>query len=566
MMRRWALLGLGLLGLAGARVEAEAKDVWLHAQTEHFDVYAATGEREAAEIVGDLELFRSAVVDELGESMGNRARVRIVLWDREWDFEAFKPIPPEEDADPLDEDGLWKRYERELRWRTVGAGNPNRTMSTLRTLVGPPRLQRKIGWVGHGVDGGNQDLDVRYGADEDVSWIALSGERRWEHTARAMRWPYVKLHLDQQRKPLPLWYEDGVAAILREFRVVGDDYALGSWSSSRGSFLVAMRQLTAWPDFFQQSAGDEVFELPGARYAYASQAWLLLQHARFNRKDDTRLAEALQAALDDPRLKGGDVGDRVFAQAEIAPEELTEALEKLLRRQRSREVYRRLGAKVELDFRVMAETEVETLLEDMKVRLRRDPETVAALRERLEANAQDRRALSLLGLYALDEAELGAAETYWERAVLAGSEVSAHLRLAPQLAVEGRWHVLEFGDWTEADAARLPEWRMRLRSILATDPTDESAIEVLAWVEALAADVDAENVALVEGRLAGMGWSDLTEVALLHLQLRREADNAEARAKLEAYAHYADELLATVAGELWQMHQNKTPAEVAGVE
>ncbi len=531
---------------------------WLRIRTPHFELLTSAGKSEAVEILEGLESYCTVLEERLGHTPATRRPIRIVLFDREWDLDPYKPVSEPEESSQSTGENLWQKYERELEWMGAKQREYGRVMRALPTSSGPTRLHRQIVWNPLYSGGPGRDLDYFTFIDEDSATVVLSGDRRWERTERLLRWPCARIHLARLRRPLPLWYQDGLVALLAQVRVLKDEYAFGAWDGSRGDFLEALDALAPWEDFLRRTEEDEIFAVPGVRYAHTAQAWLFLQYAHYDQGRKFGGADAIEAILRSWGRGNDDVAEVFVRETGQSLAGIDDAMQRMLRRKRSREEFHPLAKRGKVEAANMVTvpaSELETLFMELRVRLTRDPEMRDVLKARLADNEQDVAALTLLGWQARQDGEVQQAAAWWQRAVEAGSTVSAQLRAQPQAVIEEKWSSGDFATWTGGEKARVDRWRAQLIKILELDPSDESAVEVLAWVEAFAESPNEVNLHRIRARLPQLAWPDRTQLALAHLRLRADALDAEARETVTHLRTGRGDYVSGVALALMQLHE-----------
>ena len=87
--QRW--IGWALLALVAA-LPASAKELWLYARTDHFEIYSSASERQSRQLLGDLEEFRTGFRSMFSLAMTGETPVTVVLFGSRAGFENYEPL------------------------------------------------------------------------------------------------------------------------------------------------------------------------------------------------------------------------------------------------------------------------------------------------------------------------------------------------------------------------------------------------------------------------------------------------------------------------------------------
>ncbi len=500
------------------------KETWRYARTPHFEVYSAASPRETESIIGDVELFNLALSTVVGSHPRSIAPMRIVLFDREEDFDPYKPELPEKQAS-----AMLQRYEDRLKWLSQGFGRRGmpRFGSDIRLAMGMHR-----GWHESEVRAGLElgELRRRYGVvpevhyelNDEAGFVVLSGEREWDDTMRVLCAVQTRRTLRAMRLSAPLWWEDGMVAVMSDFFIGRNECSVGGSGGGRSSFLLMLGALMPWEDFFSVRADDELWEVAGVRWAFSAQAWLLMQYAYFSeeRAADWRsaimqlmLAQRNGQPIDDAQLR---------AVLGVDGEGLTAELASYLKRQRFNQQffeYPETWDGRHLTLRKMSVETVAELMREVKLRITLDAGEAAQVETLAAEGKASISELAALGAYEVEHGSPAAAAAWWQRAAAAGSGQAAHWRAVAEHEVERRWEAADLRVWPDEDV--VAAWREQLSQALSgSPPGDERTWEVLAWVEALAAKPEVAQINRLQREVPNMTDPDLTLLALAWVRAR----------------------------------------------
>jgi hypothetical protein len=461
------------------------------------------------------------------------------MFDRERDFDEFKPEPVEREQ----ESELIERYQDRLNW-LLGDRFERRP---------PPTMMAAHPMLGHNRDLSDQQnfsaaqkamLDARYGESpetfytihDDDAFVALSGERHWESTKRVLYSIHTRTHLAAMRLHPPLWFEDGMAAVMSNFNITRDECGIGGVDTQRLSFLLVLGQLMPWEEFFLMPRHDPLFDIAGVRWAYSAQSWLLLQYAYFSEQRSAQWRSGLLQLMVDIKQGRRDVEALLLERLGVDSETLTDELVRYVKRQRFElQFFARphewAGRRPK--FQKMSSGEEEALLSEVKIRIQEQREEIArvtALADAGEATASD---FGALAAYHHEQGEWRQALDLRAQAAQAGSREMANLRAAAEKAVRLRLETNDLSVWPED--APLARWREDLRAALdSAEAADERTIEVVAWVEALAANPSAALVNRVQREVQAMMDPELTLLAIAQVR-KQVGDAATTRALIEPH-------------------------------
>lgn len=217
--------------LVAAATMGTAKEKWIYARTDHFEMYSCASERFSRELLNDLEQFRAgfrAVFPGSGE--GGRVPVVIFGYDRQ-----FRPYQPLYDG----------------KERRVG------------------------GYFSY------------FGAS---AMIAVCAEN-WTNAHEIVYHEYVHYLVRESRRDPPLWLNEGLATAYQTTKVTRDSIELGLPNSNYLGF-VRREKLMPLERLLNITASSPVYNEQNRASSFYANAWLLTHYLVFG-SDSTNAAKLL---------------------------------------------------------------------------------------------------------------------------------------------------------------------------------------------------------------------------------------------------------------------------------
>ena len=225
------LIGLLVAGI-GLALTAQAKDRWICAQTEHFEVLSNASEREARLLVARLEQFRETFLSIVPGKPFREPRTTVVIFRSDHDFRPYKPL-----------------YN----------GKP-------KELAG-----------------------VFHGSPDEVV-IAMSTERELERTIPTIYHEYVHLLMHARGFRFPPWLNEGVAELYETIELESDRVMVGRHNPihvmklNRGA-LMPLAQL------FSVTHGSPEYNETDRKTLFYAQSWALVHYCLTAQRKDKKQGE-----------------------------------------------------------------------------------------------------------------------------------------------------------------------------------------------------------------------------------------------------------------------------------
>ncbi len=458
---RWvAAMAIAVLGMATARA-ADAE--WRTTRTEHFTVLSAAPEKRTRQLVVELEQFRASFISTFNLRPAVEPKATVVMFDSDQRFTPFKPI--------------YRGQPKDVSGYFVG------------------------------------------GADE--IFIALNAGRDsggGDSATETIFHEYVHLLLHTRGLKLPTWLNEGMAELFSTFAVEGKkvEYgrpkqhyvdALNFSALMPTASLIAVSE--ASPDYNEE-------ERAGMFYA---QSWALTHYlvCGADRTNAARLGRFL--VLAESETVGPETAFRQIFGDDF------KTLESNLRGYLQGGSYYKRNAPAPLtdlaDTLVVqpaSELEREYTLLNLRWRVLRSADTMLRALQLAERFPQEPGPQELLGHVMVADNDHTRALERWRRAAELGSATPFVLMQAV------RARILELGAtpdpdvrWPAAETSQLRQWVDRA---LRHNPRADEAIELLALVEASAAEFRVEAINALQSRVARMKDPNPTLVALAVIRYR----------------------------------------------
>ncbi len=463
---------MGLLVLSALSAQAR----WVKAVTPHFEVYTAASRGETREIVGDLELFHRVVSQLFGGRQWVEEQTRLVMFDRHRDFAAVVP-------------------DRATELSKIGA------------IVN---------------------------AQEDSSFMAMSGESHWKYSKILVQGIYTHTVLQRLGLHEQAWFARGASVMFSMFEVGREEVVLGRAPLELVDRLNKMDRLLPLETLFsatQQEWGDYGFH---QRRMMDAHAWLLMHYAFFSAERSREWRAAILGLVYEVQFGNTDWNALVQAHLGVDLETLQAELTAYARHRRYATVvlpHPEGWTGRELDYDRVDPVEMADVMLETRIRLARDQTAITEILERLETEPRV-RLYELAGLHALYNRQPQLAFARWRKAIEAGSEDPYVVRAEAQFTVVDRVHrgLLDL-QFSAEEATTL---RAALERSLELNPSDQYALQWLAWLEALAEEPSVAHMNRVQRAVRDMVRPELTLLAIAVFRLRA-GDLETARAIIEPY-------------------------------
>ncbi|MDD2763293.1 MAG: hypothetical protein PHE83_04865 [Opitutaceae bacterium] len=429
--RQVFLIGIGLLLLASAF----AREKWIYARTEHFEMLSCASEWESSKILSKLEQFRATVLAIYPLPRFHDPKATIVLFATDRQFEPYKP--------------LYHGKPAEAAGYCIG------------------------------------------GSDETV--IAMSADYDSEQTDEIIFHEYVHLLLAVGGEHPPPWLNEGLAELFSTFAIERGSFKLGLEKPAHTEFL-RRRQLMPLGRLFAVTQNSPEYHEGHRRDIFYAESWALLHFLVCGQDRATTLPE-LQRFTELIATPGRAIDQSFQESFGMGYEEMERELKRYL--EDGRYYYRRdklimgdLSARIK--FRPASELEREVELINLRSRLQEPGNAAYLLLQLAKSHPEAPRPHEVMAAVAMREGDPEGALMHWRRAAELGSDNAyVYVRLAAErLDQITSGLTLDYRLPGEA-ATILRGW---LDRAVALSPRYLEAYEGLALVEALAKQPRAEIV------------------------------------------------------------------------
>ena len=419
-----------LLALAFVLSAAAAKEQWLYAKSDHFEMYSSASEKQSRQMLVKLEQFRAFFLASFPLRRAREPRAIVVLFGSDRGFRPYKP--------------LYKGEAKDVGG--VFIGNDDEAMMALTSDIDPD-------------------------AYEDPSEIILH--------------EYVHQILHTRGMHPPLWLNEGLAEVYSSFDIDGNQVELGKPKRDYVEFLQESR-LTPLKEVFAVTEDSKDYNEEDRAGAFYAESWalthfLLCGEDRTNAAKLSRFLELMEISP-----------DKMEANFKTAFGMGYRGMENALRDYLSGGRYYKRTAKLpisdlaaRLKFRPATDFERDMVLLDLQWRVRQGAGTAAAAIALAERNPTSPRPHELLATVYANDDKTEEAISHLERAAALNSD---NPWVYVQLAREAILHTdqtMQFGAFLpEPLVAQLRGW---IDHALAISPDSADALEMLAITEAHAA-------------------------------------------------------------------------------
>jgi hypothetical protein len=471
VVRRARVFPFLLLFLAVGRLPAAAPgdfpgtdDKWQHFQTPHFELYSRIREPSARALLHNLELLRSMFLEYFKLTERRRLEVTIYAFKSQKDFQT---------------------YGREA----YGAKHSFE------------------GFYVHGID-------------RAVIYL-VEGEDA-ESTRRLIFHEYVHhLFAAAEQRP-PSWLNEGMAELFSTIAPVAGKLEFGHPVAGR-LWQLQQEKLMPLEQLFAVDQRSPIFRQGQHSGLFYSESWALLHYLHFGESkiDPERRRVFLSLVLknafrDAAHLRAGfkELLGMDYSDMEARLKAYVTSGKYFWAKHPMPVV----AAASTYPMRAVPETEIRLRLAELALRVSRAPQAKLMLLQAVERNPVDIRVLEALGAEALrDEDELRARER-WGQAVELGTRNAAIYRELGLM--EGRAVFSQFDVYYRVPEEKARRMREYLLRSIEYNPEQTAAYEMLAWVEAFAAEPSIKNLNTVQRAYPKLARQERTALALAFVRVR----------------------------------------------
>jgi tetratricopeptide (TPR) repeat protein len=429
-MKRAAHVVLILLLVLSAPFAA-AKETWLYARSDNFEMFSSASEKESRRLLVKLEQFRAFFLASLPLRRAREPRTYVVVFNSDRTFDHYKPLYQ---GQPKQVDGYCVPYDDEA-------------VMAFTTDIDP-------------------DIDD---ADDGSGTILHE---------------YVHLMLHTRGMKPPLWLNEGLAELYSTFQINRDTVELGRAKDIYVEFL-QQSALTPLDQLFAVTTNSSNYnDETEAPYFYA-QSWALTHYLvcgpdQTNTAKLTRYLDLMDASPSEPKANFEKAFGMNYRQMQAN-------LRQYLSTGR---YYRRVGKlplpdlSKRITFRPTTEFERDTMLLDLKWRVQGNASAAAEALRLADAHPDSPRPHELLAAIYEEEDKPGDALEHWHRAdALKSENPYVYVALSRDLLSRGNPVNIVSEVLPETIVANLRRWLDRALTI---NPDSADALEMLAITEAQA--------------------------------------------------------------------------------
>ncbi len=421
-----------------------ARETWLRARTDHFEVFSAASEKQTRRLIADLEQFRASFIATFGLRPAHEPRVTVLLFNSDKLFTPYKPT--------------YKGRPKEVTGYYIG------------------------------------------GSDEVVIALnAASDDDDYGDPAETIFHEYVHLLLHTRGLQLPAWLNEGLAELFSTFRVNGEMVEFGLPKQSYVDQLQVSSMLSLPRLMAVTEASPDYNEESRASLFYA-QSWALA-HFLVCSEDRTlaaRLARFLATVNTAPTT--ADVTFReIFGQDFDG---LDQKLRQYLQggryyQRRAPVMLKNLAAGIAI--RPATDFERDFALLNLRWRVHRAGDTMLTALQLAEKFPESPRPHELLAAIAAADSDTSRALERWQQAAELGTENAfVFVQGARAKLVDAGFTADLDQRISDDDTALLRRW---LDQAASRYPLYEDVLEVLALVEARATEFRVPVVNLIQSRV-----------------------------------------------------------------
>jgi hypothetical protein len=424
---------------------AAAGERWIHARTEHFEIFSSASEEESRDLLVNLEQFRATVLSIYSLPRLRDPRTTVVVFGTDRQFDPFKP--------------LYNGTSTDVAGYCIGS------------------------------------------SDETV--IALTAGHGFTAAGEIIFHEYVHLLLSAGGDQPPLWLNEGLAELFSTFRIRKGSVELGRAKPDHVDTLNHLRLMPlGW--LFAVTTQSSSYNEGVRQSVFYAESWALVHYLVCGKDCATYLPELRRFK---ERLATPDgVIDRSFREAfGMSYEDMEANLRRYLQSgqyfiHRDKLPLGDLSAQIK--FRTADDFEQEVALVNLRWRVRHDGSATYRLLQLAESHPGSPRPHEVLAAVAMNGGDSEGAFVHWRRAADLGSE-NAYIYL--QLAKEKLDQIINGLSLDYRMPAKLAgQLRGWLDRAVVLSPNYLEAYEALAYVEALAESPRLDVMNHVQGVLPRM--------------------------------------------------------------
>jgi len=424
---RWGrVLAVWIAAWAAGVTAADAKDTWIRARTENFEMFSAASERRSKDLLAELEQFRASVLGYFGLRQGREPRTTVVVFKSDAAFTPYKPL-----------------YQ----------GRPKEVLG----IFVPAEDEVVIA------------LTLESGGDDESD------------PAETIFHEYVHQLFHSRGLWLPTWLNEGLAELFSTFRVEGDQAVYGQPKDLYVDVL-AQSSLMPMPRLLAVHPGSPDYNEEHRAGMFYAQAWALAHYLVCG--TDRRNAEKLQRLVD---LVAGGTVDGTTAYAQTFGTDFR-AMEQALRaylgggQYYQRRVPLPLGdLRGRLVFRPATDAERDLALLNLRWRVHQSGDAMLAALQLAERSPESPRPHELLAAIAAQDGDRERAAERWAMAAQRNSDNDfVHVQAVKRALGDAG---LTAGVEVRLDAETAAAVRTRLDGLATRDPRSEELLELLALAE-----------------------------------------------------------------------------------
>jgi len=438
---------------------------WLRYESTNFELYSHQKDRESRAILHDLELLRAVFLEHFKFVERDRLDVTVFSFSRESHMKAYSP-----------------KYE-----------------------------------------GRTKEIGGLYIARPDRAVIMLGPAGSSEEARQVVFHEYIHHLFKSVGMSPPLWFNEGMAELMSAVKLEKEKVVFGQPLVGR---LAGLQQGRLIPlgELFAAGPGSKYYQSKEHAGLFYAQSWALLHYWLYGKSklEPAGVAKFLKLAIDKDAMAKTNIKSLFEECFEIDYREMTKQLERYVKRGRyyfggvptpeiaAADTYSKSSVSPGL---------IRLRLAELAVRVHGSSTGKVALLQATAVVPVDPRVFEVLGSDAYGEGDSDFAESYWARAVEAGSSNSAVLRRLAQY---------EWGKWFNNfnyDIKLPEEVAVRFRELLVrsinSEPEQEASYEMLVWLETFSSKPVLENVNVVQTRFRKLKDKNRTLLGLALFRAKR---------------------------------------------
>ncbi len=436
---------------------------WRYLSSPHFEIYSHRGDRDARELLHNLEILRAVFFDQLKLTERYHVDVTVYAFASKKEFLAYAPQ-------------MFQNQDM--------LGGFHQFQSDRAVIVLPP----------------SEDTD--------------SDQQTIFHE-------YVHHLFRIAEDDPPLWFNEGTADIFAGMRVESDRVYIGTPFEGRVEYL-RTQSLLPLDQLFAADQSSKIYIEEKHTGVFYSESWALVHFLHFGENGFSKGAvdKFLAVALDRQRIGKVDLAAHFKACFGCDYNEMGNRLIRYI----MHGSYRAYGVPMpklpsagSYPARSVPTDEANLRLAELAVRVLHSGAGELILLNAADAKHPDPRSFETMGAESLLQGDDRVAAQRWESALAAGSKNPAIVR---ELALlEGNRWLHDYNENLVLPVEVTARLRERLNRSIQIEPEQGAAYEMLAWVEAFAERPDAKNINLVLSHLNALRDRRHTLVALAKVMI-----------------------------------------------